>query len=36
MEVSEGFVKKIKRHLKAFTRDTEVKINAKAVGVPIV
>ena len=36
MKVSGGFVKKIKRHLKAFARDTEVKVNAKAVGVPVV
>ena len=36
MGVSRGFVKKIKRYLKAFVRDTKVKIDTKAIEVSII
>ena len=36
MGVEEGFVKKIKRYLKEFAKDTKVKVNAKAIGVSVI
>ena len=36
MEVGEGFVKKIKRYLKEFAKDIEVKVDTKAVEVPTI